>query len=165
MGRTFECIIQPMKKGNWSLLIWLALAAVAVVMGVQSWQEFRAPAVVIEWETASELDTAGFNLFRGEQESGPFQQINEALIPGAADPITGESYEFVDVNVSPGKTYYYQLEEVELSGARVIVETTAVQAAAGGRLELVLSGIMIVVAIVGFIGQLRADSRAEKGTA
>ena len=149
-----------MKKGNLIVLIWLALAAAAVVLGVQAWRMSQEVAVVIAWETASEMDTAGFNLYRGDHESGPFEPVNAALIPGAEDPITGGSYQFVDSNVMAGTTYYYQLEEVELSGARVIVETTAVQAEAGGRLELVLAGVMFVIAVIGLAGQLRGRQSA-----
>ena len=154
-----------MKKGNLSVLLWLALAAAAAVLGGQAWRMSQEVAVVIAWETASEMDTAGFNLFRADQETGPFEPVNEGLIPGAADPITGGSYEFVDSNVTAGTSYYYQLEEVELSGARVIVETTAVQAEAGGRLELALAGVMFLIAVIGFIGQLRGRQSAMEGKA
>ena len=151
-----------MNKGNLVGRIWLVLAAAALFLGWQAWRMSQEVAVVIEWETASEMDTAGFNLYRGDQENGPFLQVNDALIPGADDPITGGSYEFVDSNVTAGTTYYYQLEEVELSGSRMVVETTAVQAAAGGQLELALAGIMFLVAAIGFFNQLWAGRNSRE---
>ncbi|HEY79689.1 MAG TPA: hypothetical protein G4O05_01240 [Caldilineae bacterium] len=70
----------------------------------------------ITWETASEMETAGFNLYRSESPDGPWVKINDALIPPSEDPVRGGRYAFKDVGAEPGKTYYYQLEEVELSG-------------------------------------------------
>lgn len=70
----------------------------------------------ITWETASEVDTAGFNLYRSESPDGPWVKINDALIPPSEDPVSGGKYSFKDESAESGKTYYYQLEEVELSG-------------------------------------------------
>ena len=151
----FECIIDRMKNAGWSGWGWLALAVAAAVLGFQAWQASRNVSVVIAWETASELDTAGFNLYRGAQADGPYQQINDVLIPGSPDPITGGSYEFVDSDVEAGKTYYYQLEEVEQSGVAVLVETTAVQASGGGRLELALAGVLFLLSLAGLARQAR----------
>ncbi len=147
-----------MKIRNRAGFVWLVLGVAAAVLGYQAWQAAREVAVVIAWETASELDTAGFNLYRGDEETGPFVQVNEYLIPGSTDPITGGSYEFVDTDVTGGETYYYQLEEVEQSGAAILVETTAVQATAGGQLELVLAGLLFIIAVFGVISQLRAGN-------
>ena len=72
---------------------------------------------VITWETASEVDTAGFNIYRGPTEEGPWTQINESLVPPSDDPVQGGQYEFTDEEAEPGETYFYLLEEVELSGA------------------------------------------------
>jgi len=72
---------------------------------------------VITWETASEVNTAGFNVYRGSAAEGPWTQINETLVPPSDDPLQGGSYEFVDAEANSGEVYYYLLEEVELSGA------------------------------------------------
>lgn len=70
----------------------------------------------ITWKTASEVDTAGFNLYRATSPEGPWIKINDELIPPSQDPVSGGSYEFKDQTAEPGKTYYYRLEEIELSG-------------------------------------------------
>jgi len=33
------------------------------------------------WETVSELENRGFNLYRGTSDAGPDRQLNETLIP------------------------------------------------------------------------------------
>jgi len=76
-----------------------------------------APSVTVEWTTATEVNTAGFNLYRGDSSNGPFTQVNPALIPASPDPLTGGNYQYQDKGVLAGRTYYYQLEDVDLSGA------------------------------------------------
>jgi hypothetical protein len=73
--------------------------------------------VTLDWTTASEVNTAGFNVHRSESAEGPYVQINPLLIP-AMDLLAGGKYQYVDAAVVPGQTCYYQLEEVELNGMR-----------------------------------------------
>ena len=76
-----------------------------------------AAPVRVEWSTETEMNTAGFNLYRGESPDGPFDvKVNAQLIPPAADPLTGGSYQYIDKTAKPGVTYYYKLEEVEKNG-------------------------------------------------
>lgn len=72
--------------------------------------------VKITWETASEVDAAGFYLYRASSPDAGFERITSTLIPAKGDPFTGASYEYKDENVRWGHLYYYQLEEVTLSG-------------------------------------------------
>jgi subtilisin family serine protease len=71
----------------------------------------------IEWETASEIDNLGFNLYRAESLEGPLVQVNTSLIPSQVpgSPV-GASYRLLDENVQPGTTYYYWLEDVNSRG-------------------------------------------------
>lgn len=74
--------------------------------------------VTIEWTTEVEMDTAGFDLYRSEIPEGPFDvKVNDELIPAADDPMAGGEYSFVDRSARVGKTYYYQLQEIELGGS------------------------------------------------
>jgi len=68
------------------------------------------------WETESEIDNAGFNIYRSESEEGLYEQINDALIPAKGSPAEGASYTFLDDDVKNRKTYYYLLEDVDLNG-------------------------------------------------
>lgn len=66
------------------------------------------------WETATEVDSAGFNLYRSRRKNGVYKKINNALIPAKGDVVSGASYRFVD---KPCKgTFYYKLEEVDSNG-------------------------------------------------
>lgn len=72
--------------------------------------------VLLQWETAAELDNAGFNLYRGEQKAGPLEQLNGPLIPPEGGVSWGAVYRFTDDEVSPGMTCRYVLEDVNLAG-------------------------------------------------
>jgi len=72
--------------------------------------------VEIEWTTATEIDNAGFNLYRSLSKVGEKSKLNEGLIPAQSDELQGASYSFTDENYTPGVTYYYWLEDVDLHG-------------------------------------------------
>jgi hypothetical protein len=72
--------------------------------------------VILNWSTESEIDNAGFNLYRSESQSGPFSKINDALISAMGSSTQGASYEYVDNNVRNRKTYWYKLEDIDLNG-------------------------------------------------
>jgi hypothetical protein len=97
--------------------------------------------VLLAWQTASELDTAGFNLWRSDAADGPYARVNEALIPAAGGPTWGASYTFTDVAVVAGATCYYKLEEVDVYGLSAFHGPTAVTPGmAQGRRYLPLMG-------------------------
>jgi hypothetical protein len=73
--------------------------------------------VRLEWATASEIDLLGFHLYRAETPDGPQTRLNADLIPGQAPGSpAGSRYDFVDGAVSPGVTYWYWLEGVNIYG-------------------------------------------------
>jgi hypothetical protein len=72
--------------------------------------------VILEWTTASEIDNAGFNIYRAESEDWEYVKINAALIPAEGSPTQGAVYQFIDDDVKNRTTYYYKLEELNLSG-------------------------------------------------
>lgn len=76
-----------------------------------------ADAVVVEWETAAEINHIGFNVWRALHANGRYRQVNESIIPAQGlGGVTGASYTFVDDNVMAGTTYYYRLESVGADG-------------------------------------------------
>ncbi len=78
--------------------------------------------VQVSWETVSELDNLGFNLYRGVSPDGWERQLNDALIPSQAPGSSGgHSYTWEDrAGLVSGQTYTYWLEDVDLNGATTL---------------------------------------------
>lgn len=92
--------------------------------------------VIVEWTTESEIDTAGFNLYRAEENS-EFIKINDSLIPAEGGPTTGALYDFVDEQVENRKAYYYILEDMDINGLSTLHDAVK----AFPRLVYAISGI------------------------
>ncbi len=74
--------------------------------------------VVVSWQTATEQDNLGFNLYRTNSVGGDRVQLNERLIPSQnLGSMMGSSYQFVDRSAEPDTAYHYWLEDIDLSGA------------------------------------------------
>jgi hypothetical protein len=78
----------------------------------------RQNAVVLKWETATEIDNLGFNVYRAESPDGPWSQLNGNLIPSLVPPGSpvGAQYTYRDRTARPGVKYFYRLESVDTSG-------------------------------------------------
>lgn len=74
--------------------------------------------VVVEWKTASEIGTVGFYLYRKDETTGEYIQVNQKLIPGILTSRRGGEYRFIDESAIPGLAYTYLLTEIESSGKR-----------------------------------------------
>lgn len=142
-----------MLRSRIPILINLLVILAAFVFGWLGWQAARHTSVMVEWTTASELDTVGFNVFRSEQPQGEYRQVNLELIPASPDPLTGGSYQYEDRNVQPGRTYYYQLEDVEQNGATTRHGPIEVKAEQGIwiKLQLLASGLLLVAGVTGIV--------------
>jgi len=76
----------------------------------------QADHVLVSWETVSELNNAGFNLYRSLTADGEYTLLG--FTPSAAPGSTqGAAYSYQDLDVQAGQTYWYKLEDVELDGA------------------------------------------------
>lgn len=71
--------------------------------------------IILTWETATEIDNAGFNLYRSRSNDGIYEKINSELIDAEGNAVSGASYQFMDTPPSRG-TYYYKLEDVDYNG-------------------------------------------------
>lgn len=76
--------------------------------------------IALWWETGTELDILGFNIYRGERE-GELRRINAVVLFATGDVTSGGEYTYTDDSVVPGETYLYRLESVHLDGGREFV--------------------------------------------
>jgi hypothetical protein len=97
-------------------LIRITVPVIYFILGVVLVYLGSPPSILFTWETVSEVDTAGFLLYRSDSPTGPFSPITETPIPAKGDPLVGASYEYKDRGVVWGQRYFYQLEEVERGG-------------------------------------------------
>jgi len=72
-------------------------------------------AIILQWNTKSEIDNKGFNLYRAESLDGEYVKLNRSLIHAKGSPTQGASYKFINnKNVKKRKTYWYKLEDVDI---------------------------------------------------
>lgn len=92
-------------KGQITPVVLKSLSATAVENGI-----------LVAWETATEVNNLGFNIYRAELVDGERAKINPELIMSKLAPgdLFGATYEFLDESAAIGVTYYYWLEDVPL---------------------------------------------------
>ncbi len=76
----------------------------------------RDGGVELTWTTSSEIDNAGFHLWRAEGRNGAFERITPALIPARGDAVVGADYFYLDGDVVEGQEYLYKLEDIDTGG-------------------------------------------------
>jgi hypothetical protein len=85
--------------------------------------------VKLKWETASEVNNAGFIVSRSRFRDSGFEELasyrtHDALV-GKGTSTTGGKYEWIDKSkLLPGETYYYKLEDVDFNG---VIHTTEIK--------------------------------------
>lgn len=132
---------------------WILLGSLIIVLGACA----PAPArIVVQWTTATEINTAGFNVYRAERAEGPYTKLNAQLIP-ASDALTGGKYQYEDTTVVAGQTYYYQLEDVEYGGATARHGPIIITAspAFGVREAVLVIGVLLAVGALAFAARRR----------
>lgn len=73
-------------------IFWLLLAGALLL-----YQLTNPVTVKVNWETATELDTAGFFLYRSLSADGEFELINDTMIDSQGNAVSGASYSFVEI--------------------------------------------------------------------
>ena len=131
----------------------------------------QADRVAVTWETVSELQNAGFNLYRSANDYEAGERINAELIPSQAPgSAQGFAYQFDDLDVTPGQTYWYTLEDVALAGgtalhgpvSATVLTPTAVtlgsldaSSPSGGLLSGWLVALVLGMMLAGFVAVRR----------
>lgn len=86
----------------------------AVLSGIAAFR--HRDGVLVRWETASEVGTAGFRLLRWDSSANDYVEVGDELIAALPEAPQGASYEAVDRKADPRAAQIYRLVEVELSG-------------------------------------------------
>ena len=63
--------------------------------------------VVLKWVTESEVDNAGFYIYRSETRDGAFKVVNPTMIQGAGTTGERNTYTWRDTTTKPNVVYYY----------------------------------------------------------
>ena len=123
------------------LSLLLCVAGVALLL-------VHVPSVSLTWDTASEVETAGFNVYRRPEwdSSVDWVQVNAEVIPAAGDELVGASYTLDDDDLRPGRQYRYRIEEVEWDGGITqYPEEVVVRAGLPSRLTKVEGAVLLLV--------------------
>jgi hypothetical protein len=75
-------------------------------------------AILLRWETVTEVSITGFNLYRANGPEGPRTQVNETLIESLTPPGSNNGAEYVwpDAGREPGIPFFYWVEAVDAQG-------------------------------------------------
>jgi subtilisin family serine protease len=70
--------------------------------------------VILNWETATEVNNSGFNIERKNSNEQEYQNVG--FIAGKGTTTEKSSYSFTDMNLKNG-TYFYRLKQVDFNGS------------------------------------------------
>jgi hypothetical protein len=85
--------------------------------------------IVLTWTTESEVNSAGFYVWRSETENGKYQRLSTGIIAGQGNSSSQSGYRFSDPNAMAGKTYWYKIESVSTDGKSEFHGSISVQGA------------------------------------
>jgi len=137
-----------LQKVSWRLLVGFSWLAAALMLFVT--QFVQPPTVVITWETASEVNTAGYYLLRSETANGDYGRISSSFIPSQGSATIGAQYRYTDHQVNTNNTYFYHLQEVELDGSTHRLSTEPIRHKPR-RFSWWEAGLTAVSAIIGIL--------------
>lgn len=72
--------------------------------------------ISILWETVSETDLFGWNVYRSGEPLCDFSKINEVFIPALGEFSGSILYKFIDMTAEPSTKYFYYVEGVTNQG-------------------------------------------------
>jgi len=71
--------------------------------------------VLVSWMTVFEADNIGFNVYVRDTDS-EYVKANTALIPSQYSGFGGAEYSFLVTGLTPGKTYLFMVEDIDVYG-------------------------------------------------
>jgi alpha-tubulin suppressor-like RCC1 family protein len=108
--RTPEAVVGTGGSGNLTLPVEVASFSATA----------QENSVVLEWQTKTEVQNAGFNVLRKDPGSSSFNVIstytsNKSLM-GLVSSASGKNYSYTDATVRTGGMYYYEIQSVAING-------------------------------------------------
>ena len=70
----------------------------------------------LAWGTESEIDNAGFNIWRADAADGEYVKLNDEIIPAKGSETNGAKYFYTDHTAKNRKTYFYKLQDIDVYG-------------------------------------------------
>lgn len=107
------------RSGITSFSPWASSQSAPTAVTLLSFRARRAAndRVRLKWETGSELNVVGFNLWRAGKRGDKFVQVNDKLINAQSiGQLHGAKYSFHDKQAKPNRKYRYKLEILFASG-------------------------------------------------
>ena len=130
--------------------------------------EYAGRQVLLQWETATEADCAGFHAWRSASEADGYERLTEELIAAEGTPVQGAVYSWTDKYAPATGTCCYKLEEVSTSGLSTFHGPVCVESAlplpcgASGSMVGVNHAAWLLLPL-GALLWLRRASRGHKG--
>ena len=98
--------------------------------------ELSDAGIVLKWATESELDNAGFYIYRSETKDGEFKVVNPTMIQGAGTTSERNEYTWTDTTAKPNTVYYYRIKDVSHAGVREQLATVRLRGLVSARGKL-----------------------------
>ena len=98
--------------------------------------EYSDAGVVLKWTTESEVDNAGFYIYRSQTKDGEFKAVTPRMIQGAGTTGERTEYTWTDTTAKPNTVYYYRIEDVSHAGVREQLATVRLRGLISARGKL-----------------------------
>ena len=124
-------------RKNPDVKIYLKNIEEALPVSLSSFKAEQTTAgVLLKWTTESEVDNAGFYIYRSETKNGEFKVVNPTMIQGAGTTGERNEYTWTDTTAKPNTVYYYRIEDVSHAGDREQLATVRLRGlvSASGKL-------------------------------
>ena len=126
-----------MLQQNPDMKIYLAESGEPLPVTLSSFRaEYTKAGVLLRWITQSEVDNAGFYIYRSQTKDGEFKVVNPSMIQGAGTTAERNAYTWTDTTAKPNTVYYYRIEDVSHAGVRKQLATVRMRGfvSASGKL-------------------------------
>lgn len=98
--------------------------------------EAKENTIALLWETASEINNAGFEVERSENGK-TFKAIS--FVEGKGTTVETNRYSFTDATAQKGKNYYYRLKQVDFDGSFEYSQIVTAQINTGKEVQATLT--------------------------